>query len=426
MKIKFLLLIFFLFPIFIFSQNIEKTKERIAVLTSENFYGRGYLNNGMGKAAKFIAGEFSKNNINKFGNSYFQNYNYPINTFPKKFEIKLDNQLLKPGIDYILGGFTPTCKGNFEIFYPDSVLINNYDAFVDKILQSKVFDKFLVINYSLIADKDLKNKYISIAYNNQFKFAGIIELVDNEFLISLSQKQKSFPQIKINNNIINNNCKNISIDIKAELNNNFKTKNIIGYIEGEIKDTFFVFSAHYDHVGGQGKYFFAPGAHDNASGTAFVLDLADYYSKNKPKYSIAFMLFSGEEAGLLGSSFYATNPLFDLKKIKCLINLDMVGTGDNGFTIVNGELPEYQDVKDLIFEINSENNYFEEGKIKLRGESCNSDHCPFYNKGVKAFFIYTMGNEKTYYHNPEDKLKTLNFAGYNQLFNILKKFVNVY
>ena len=86
-----------------------------------------------------------------------------------------------------------------------------------------------------------------------------------------------------------------------------------------------------------GKNTFFPGANDNASGVAMLLQLANYYSKpeNQPDYSICFIAFTGEELGLLGSKYYVQNPLFPLNQIKLLINMDMVGTGDEGITIVN-------------------------------------------------------------------------------------------
>jgi Zn-dependent M28 family amino/carboxypeptidase len=158
-----------------------------------------------------------------------------------------------------------------------------------------------------------------------------------------------------------------------------------------------------------------PGANDNASGTAMVMDLARHYSESNPDYSIAFILFSGEEAGLYGSKFYTENPLFPLKKIKLLINLDMVGTGSGGISFVNGsKFPEFLKI---VNQINDEKNYLT--KVKSRGESCNSDHCFFYQKGVKAFFIYSMGKEYMHYHNIYDKANALPLTKYEEIFKLL-------
>jgi Zn-dependent M28 family amino/carboxypeptidase len=114
-------------------------------------------------------------------------------------------------------------------------------------------------------------------------------------------------------------------------------------IKGEV-DTFIVLTAHLDHLGTMGKNVFFPGAHDNASGCAMVLNLAKYYSmrKCKPHYGLVFMFFSGEELGLLGSRFYTEHPLFPLSKIKFLINLDLMGSGDEGVQIVNSTIYKKQ------------------------------------------------------------------------------------
>jgi Zn-dependent M28 family amino/carboxypeptidase len=175
-----------------------------------------------------------------------------------------------------------------------------------------------------------------------------------------------------------------------------KTQNVVGFVEGiKYPDSFFVFTAHYDHIGMMGKDVIFPGANDNASGTAMIMDLAKHYSKSKPEYSIVFIAFSGEEAGLYGSRFFSENPLFPLEKIKLLINLDMVGTGSDGIAFVNGSV--FTDLFEIVNQINEEKNYLK--RIKARGEACNSDHCFFYQKGVPAFFIYSMGKEHMHYHS---------------------------
>ncbi len=90
---------------------------------------------------------------------------------------------------------------------------------------------------------------------------------------------------------------------------------MIATIKGTaIPDSFLVFSAHYDHLGQMGKDIYFPGANDNASGTSMLLNLAKYYSQNRPKYSVLFIAFGGEEAGLIGSEYYVKNPLVPLSK----------------------------------------------------------------------------------------------------------------
>ena len=186
-------------------------------------------------------------------------------------------------------------------------------------------------------------------------------------------------------------------------------------------DSFVVFGAHYDHLGMMGSNTFFPGANDNGSGTAMLLDLAAYYAmpENQPDYSIAFIFFSGEEAGLLGSEYYTEHPLFPLKNIKFMLNLDMVGTGSEGIKVVNGSIfkQEFEKLKAL----NEKGGYLK--SVNERGEAANSDHYYFYKKEVKCFFIYTLGGEYKEYHTVGDKAAGLPLTKYTELFRLVCDFV---
>jgi Zn-dependent M28 family amino/carboxypeptidase len=170
-----------------------------------------------------------------------------------------------------------------------------------------------------------------------------------------------------------------------------------------------------------GKSVYFPGGNDNASGVAMVLDLANYFSKpaNQPDFTIVFALFTGEEVGLLGSFYMANNPPFNLSQVKMMLNLDMVGTGSTGFVVVNAR--KFQSQFDELDSINQSNNYVKE--VKARGESCNSDHCPFYIKGVPAFFIYTTGDEYKEYHTTTDLPQRVPLTNYNGVFKILRTYL---
>ncbi|HOZ31032.1 MAG TPA: M28 family peptidase, partial [Bacteroidales bacterium] len=327
------LLVFLLFFCFDSNaQNIDKTKERIEILASPEFGGRGYVNNGGYLAAVYIAEQMKNAGLKHFGDSFFQTFNYNVNTFPGKIKVKLQNKTLEPGKDFLIGPASPTVKSTYKIFLPDSLLLNDTIEFFKQISSNADKEKAFVIDYAQTQNIDIKKFYINIMRYNRW-FGCIVELIPEELMWSVSTQVQTYPDIKIKRESYTRDAEFIKINSKSEFVKDFEARNVIGYVEGE-KDEFIVFTAHYDHLGRMGKDVYIPGAQDNASGTAFVLDLADYYSKNKPEYSIAFMLFFGEEAGLLGSSYYVLNPLFELKKIKAVVNLDMVGTGDDGITIV--------------------------------------------------------------------------------------------
>ncbi|MBO0343087.1 MAG: M28 family metallopeptidase [Bacteroidota bacterium] len=119
---------------------------------------------------------------------------------------------------------------------------------------------------------------------------------------------------------------NVTVDIKNEIKKD-DSKNVVALIPGtERKDEYIIYSAHWDHFGvgkaidGDSIY---NGAVDNASGTAGLLAIAEAFKKNGPtKRSIVFIAVTGEEQGLLGSAYYAENPIYDPKKTVADINID--------------------------------------------------------------------------------------------------------
>jgi Zn-dependent M28 family amino/carboxypeptidase len=195
------------------------------------------------------------------------------------------------------------------------------------------------------------------------------------------------------------------------------TQNVCAMISGsEVPDSIIIFSAHYDHVGTLGSKTYYPGAHDNASGTAAVMDIARYFSANPPKYSVAFLLFTAEEAGLLGSSYFVMNPLFSLKKVKMAINLDMFCGGDDGLMVVNSQAKETKPFFDRMKELNEVNRYVKE--LKSRPNAPNSDHY-FLSMHCPAIFIYTLGGRYGGYHNVYDTCEECGLENYQNIINLI-------
>ena len=165
---------------------------------------------------------------------------------------------------------------------------------------------------------------------------------------------------------------------------------------------YLMITAHYDHLGRMGSETVFPGANDNASGVAEMLALAAYFAKNPLQKNILFVAFTGEEAGLVGSKYFANNSPVPLDSIDFVLNLDLSGTGDEGITVVNATL--YPKLFDQLVDLNSQGNFVV--KVKKRGPAANSDHYYFTENGVPAFFIYTLGGIKAY-HDVYDLRETL-------------------
>ena len=398
------------------AQDVNYAQKMLNELSSADYHGRGYVKKGDLKASRFIAKQFKKDNLNNFNGCYYQNYSFPINTFPGNLTVSIDNEKLIPGEDYVISLSSPHVNKEFDIYNlssfgsnPDTLLMvmDSIDSegmfFINEKNTRKIYGK-TIPNVEAIAILTNKTPYWHVSNG------GIVE---------------NTTWLKIRNDKVPNSAKKIRVKVKNKFIKNYQTQNVIGYVEGsQYPEKYFVFTAHYDHLGMMGNQTYYPGANDNASGTSIVLDMARYYSlpENNPEYSIVFMLFSGEETGLHGSSYYAENPLFPLENIKLVVNLDMVGSGSDGITVVNGTL--YDTLMQKMQSINTENHYLKE--IKSRSESCNSDHCAFYKKGVQSIFIYTRGKELTEYHTIADKPDNFPFTAYNGLFGLLTGIVQDY
>jgi len=225
---------------------------------------------------------------------------------------------------------------------------------------------------------------------------GIIIVESQKLTWSVSVKVNDKIFIRILKSAMPENADRILLDIENKFISSYATKNVMGLIRGtQFPDSFIVFTAHYDHLGRMGRNALFAGANDNASGTAMIIDMARHYStaSNAPKYSILFIAFAAEEAGLIGSKYYTEDPPLPLQQIRFLINLDLMGNGEEGVMVVNGEVHEKEFA--ILENINREQQLVKE--VGKRGKAKNSDHYWFSEKGVPAFFLYTQGGSKAYH-----------------------------
>lgn len=134
-----------------------------------------------------------------------------------------------------------------------------------------------------------------------------------------------------------------SFAIEGKINKSIEGKNVLAWVEGtdpKLKNEFVMLSAHYDHVGvgkpdAEGDSIFN-GARDNAVGTIAVLNAARYFAANPPKRSVLLALWTAEEKGLLGSGYFANNPLIPLNQIVFNLNIDNAGYNDTSIITVIG------------------------------------------------------------------------------------------
>ena len=198
----------------------------------------------------------------------------------------------------------------------------------------------------------------------------------------------------------------------------YQSQNVCGYLPGE-SDTMIVFTAHYEHLGMNGDTIFY-GAHDNASGTAAVMDLARMASLRHGHYTYVFLLFGGEESGLVGSRHFAENPLIDFSKVKLLVNIDLFCGGDDGLMIVNANSEDTKPYVDLMERLNGQHHYA--AKIARRDNARNSDHY-YFTAHCPAIFIYTLGGPFGGYHSPTDTCDGCGLANYHRHMTLIRIFL---
>lgn len=186
--------------------------------------------------------------------------------------------------------------------------------------------------------------------------------------------------------------------------------NVVGYLDNSQKETV-VIGAHYDHLGyghsgslHDGEKEIHNGADDNASGVSILINLINELADNK-KYNYLFIAFSGEEYGLLGSSYYAKNPTIDLTTVRFMINFDMVGRLNSDNTLaINGV--GTSSVWDRLLDKANKYNF----KLKKSDSGIGpSDHTSFYLQNIPALHFFTGQHED--YHKPSDDVEKVNFSG---------------
>ena len=249
--------------------------------------------------------------------------------------------------------------------------------------------------------------------------------------------------------------------------------NVVGILPGsdpKLKDETIIIGAHYDHLGRGGEGSLAPregeihhGADDNASGVAGVLELARFFKSQqlRPRRTIVFMAFSGEEEGLLGSNYYVNHPILPLANIAAMINMDMIGRMKDNKLIVGGvgTAPEWRQViaaanapervsvgnkpqsprdmprpsgsalggeNPMLARVDHSpvvNLAFEKPfDLTLNEDGFGpSDHSSFYAKQIPVLFFWTGSHED--YHKPSDTADKINYADEARILGLVARVI---
>lgn len=399
------------------AQDLKHYKKIVKELSSKKFQGRGYAKDGANMAGDYLVEEFKKAGADEVVRQPFK---IDINTFCGKMDMWADGKKLTPGVDFTMREYSPGVHGEFPVYHVDTL---NFD--VEKMYSDLAKPEYA--NCMVVCDFwFMYNHHDAFAplHKKDATNAGFIQTWASpiKFFKAYGSRVMGKPIVWVTPEAIKG-VKNVKLDIDNEFLKDYELFNVIAKVNGKKHDSCYVFTAHYDHLGNLGEKVYYAGANDNASGTATIVTLAEYYAQNKPEFDMYFIAFSGEDSGLNGSLYYVDNPTVSLKQIKYLFNIDMIG--DNNPV-------QYCEVSDegvrgfaLLEKINGENNYFE---ALHRGElAANSDHYPFAERQVPCIlFENENGDAFKYYHTIYDTYKNGIFVTYEPIFKIIRDFVEKY
>jgi aminopeptidase YwaD len=396
-----------------FTQNRIEAQKHIAVLSSDTFYGRGYINDGDKIAAQYLGQEFERIGLKPVAKKYLHPISLTVNTI-NNVELTIGEELFTEGSSFMLNPNAQSSQIRAEL----KDLSNITRAGKQYRKAKKCYKK----GHVPVLDKQKLSKEAAEKIKKLKEQKATTTLwLDKNPIYSVGRNQTDDLEIYLKEELWESSYKNLTIKVDANLKKDYITNNVIGKIEGtEVPDSVIVLCGHYDHLGMLGDAIFY-GANDNASGIAMLLSLAKYFAENPQRYSIVFIGFGAEEAGLIGSYQFVSNPPkgFDLAKTKFVFNMDLMGSGEDGATIVNATL--FKDYFDMLNTINTSNEYLK--VIKKRGKAANSDHYFFSEAGIPSFFMYTMGAYK-HYHNTEDNADNLKLSEYfDKSFFLIRDFV---
>ncbi len=400
------------------AQDLAHYKRVIKEISSAKYQGRGYAKGGANKTGKYLQKEYQKAGVNEV---ILQPFTIDINTFCGKMEMWADGKKLKAGVDFSMREYSPGVRGQFPVYHVDTL---NFDA--DKMyadLKKPEYANALVC-CDFWFSYHHREAFSPLQKNGECNNAGLLQTWTSpiKFYKAYGERVVEKPIIWVTPEAIKG-VKHVRMNVDNQFLKDYELFNVIAKVEGMRHDSCYVFTAHYDHLGNLGKKIFYAGANDNASGTAALVTLAAYYAKHKPPYDMYFLAFSGEDANLRGSEFFAEHPIVPLEQIRYLFNIDMIGD-DNPI--------QYCEVSDegmrgyrLFEQINNEKHYF---KSLNKGElAANSDHYPFAKRHVPCIFLENQeGSAFQYYHTIYDNWQHAVFDSYEPVFRLVTDFINRY
>jgi hypothetical protein len=453
--------------------SIDRLKTNLYYLASDKLEGRVMGSRGDTLASEFVAACFKDNRVSapyNNGKSYYQSIvvyrKEPVTT---QLTIAGKSHEFWDGWYFALRAMeTVQLKDIPVVFAGYGISTNGYNDFADIDIRNKAVillggqprdstgKPLLVTSPNAASPLTLlreKGAAIAFTYNRRFK-EDTLQLRKQAFSATYRSPQGSgnnFPVITLSeermNEMLASSGKTIkeleeaigsrltpqSFVIKDPISVNIemvareeKAPNVIGLVKGtDTAAGYVVLSAHHDHVGRNGKEIYY-GAVDNASGTVALMEMAILLNKAaqqglKPKRSIVFASFTGEEKGLLGSYYFASNSFYPIQKTWAILNIDMMGRVDTFYsgrradsnyayilvkdTVNRGLRTALYSANEALGKLHLDTHYEQPQYMQRR--LLGSDQYPFYLKGI-PFLRIDCGFSKDY-HQPTDTPDKINY-----------------
>lgn len=440
----------------------EDLREHLTILASDALEGRETGERGQKMAAAYIEHHFKTNGLEPIvntpsGNSFLQSFNL-VRVQPGKTWIKIGDKSYDNFVDFAYTG-----KSNFtEPAVSKPVFVGEGNEADYQAMQ--VYGKTVLI-YS-DGDRRARNRKTELAYEKGARNVFIMQSGDEGgFKRTLSMYKRynssgrlSLPpepdevdngyfliSLQLGSEILNSNEKSVLSSIEkanggkyssilkykskevisyaSQVIEEVSTENVLGFIEGsDKKDEYIIVTAHYDHIGTNGEDI-NNGADDDGSGTVAILEMAQAFSLAKeaghgPRRSMLFMTVTGEEKGLLGSSYYVAHPSLPLENTITNLNIDMIGRVD----AKHEESPDYvyligsdklsRELHDVSENVNAtyskmELDYTYNAENDPNRFYYRSDHYNFAKNNIPIIFYFNGTHPD--YHRPTDTIDKIEF-----------------
>jgi hypothetical protein len=422
--------------------SANSLRGHLSFIASDLLEGRGTPSRGLDLAAEYIAAQFRRTGLEPAGNdSYYQTAELvdvePVKT---KFELKIDRdgRTISIARDEIAARFStaldlsglsvykidldnPAALGNLKpADIQDKAVVARLPDFSGA-TASEDAQKFEVLEDALRRTRPKLTLLLTLSgmaeldstlANPDGPFSGEPVIVVRLKPESLKWYESLRPGA---------NTSAVTLRMPAATEGRMKLRNVIGLLRGSdavLKNTYVLVTAHYDHLGmkpeGTGDRIFN-GANDDGSGTVSVIELAAALAtlQPRPKRSLVFLTFFGEEEGTLGSLYYARHPVFPLEQTVADVNLEQIGRTDalDGRKLSEGTFTGF-DYSDLprVFQAAGAKTGVRVLSDRPHGDSffARSDNAPLAEKGVPAH-TFAVAFEFPDYHSVGDKWQKIDY-----------------